>query len=69
MRSISEARSHLKDLVAYMDGKTGAEDLVSKALQDSNLIQAVGSSALPQEPKAPAADELAPPETPPEGQE
>jgi len=68
LNKLLEARTQLKNLVTYMDGKTGAEELISKALQDPTLMQALGSSAQPQEPAAPAAEEPASPETP-EGQE
>ena len=40
-----EARTQLSNLVTYMDGKTGAEDLISKALKDENLLQALASKA------------------------
>ncbi len=66
LNKLLEARTQLKNLVTYMDGKTGAEDLISKALTDTNLMQALGSSGQPQEP---TADAPAAPETPPEGQE
>lgn len=40
-----EARTQLANLVTYMDGKAGAEDLISKALKDDTLLQALASKA------------------------
>jgi type VI secretion system protein ImpB len=40
-----EARTQLANLVTYMDGKAGAEDLITKALQDDALLQALASKA------------------------
>lgn len=40
-----EARTQLSNLVTYMDGKAGAEDLISKALKDESLLQALASKA------------------------
>jgi len=44
LSKLLEARTQLKNLVTYMDGKTGAEDLIAKALKDPALMQALGSS-------------------------
>lgn len=40
-----EARTQLANLVTYMDGKAGAEELITKALQDESLLQALASKA------------------------
>ena len=40
-----EARTQLANLVTYMDGKSGAEELIGKALKDENLLQALASKA------------------------
>ncbi len=40
-----EAREQLSNLVTYMDGKAGAEELITKALQDDTLLQALASKA------------------------
>ena len=40
-----EARTQLANLVTYMDGKAGAEELISKALKDETLLQALASKA------------------------
>ncbi len=39
-----EARQQLANLITYMDGKTGAEDLVSKLLQDPVLLQTLATT-------------------------
>jgi type VI secretion system protein ImpB len=38
-----EARTQLANLVTFMDGKAGAEQLITKALQDESLLQALAS--------------------------
>jgi type VI secretion system protein ImpB len=40
-----EARTQLSNLVTYMDGKAGAEELISKALKNESLLQALASKA------------------------
>jgi type VI secretion system protein ImpB len=40
-----EARTQLNNLVTYMDGKPGAEDLITRALKDETLLQALASQA------------------------
>jgi type VI secretion system protein ImpB len=41
-----EARTQLANLVTYMDGKAGAEELITKILADQTLLQSlVGSKA------------------------
>jgi type VI secretion system protein ImpB len=49
LSKLLEARTQLANLVTYMDGKSGAEDLISKAIQDPALLQSLVS--------APSADE------------
>jgi type VI secretion system protein ImpB len=49
LNKLLEARSQLANLVTYMDGKSGAEDLISKALNDPALLKALASKAKPQE--------------------
>jgi len=39
-----EARTQLANLVTYMDGKAGAEELVTKALNDPALLQSLASA-------------------------
>ena len=42
-----EARSQLSNLITYMDGKTGAEDLIAKALNDPALLKSLAAKAKP----------------------
>ena len=42
-----QARTQLANLLTYMDGKSGAEELITKALNDPALLQALSSEAKP----------------------
>ena len=44
-----EARTQLSNLVTYMDGKGGAEELISKVLNDPALLQSLTATAKPEE--------------------
>jgi type VI secretion system protein ImpB len=44
LNKLLEARQQLSNLITYMDGKTGAEELVSKLLQDPALLQTLAAS-------------------------
>jgi len=48
LKRLLEARSQLANLVTYMDGKTGAEALIAKALNDPALLQTLVSAPKPQ---------------------
>ncbi len=52
LNKLLEARSQLSNLITYMDGKAGAEDLIAKALNDPALLKALASRAKPEEPGA-----------------
>jgi type VI secretion system protein ImpB len=54
LNKLLEARQQLAGLVTYMDGKTGAEQLIRKLLQDPALLQAVASAPKPTEAEADA---------------
>ena len=43
-----EARTQLSNLMTYMDGKTGAEDLISKVMQDPGLLKSLASAPKPE---------------------
>ena len=47
LRKLLEARTQLSNLLTYMDGKTGAEDLMAKITQDPTLMKALGSTPKP----------------------
>lgn len=51
LNKLLEARTQLANLKTYMDGKTGAEKLIAKALNDPTLLQALASA-----PKAEGAE-------------
>jgi type VI secretion system protein ImpB len=41
LSKLLEARTQLANLLTYMDGKNGAEELIGKVLQDPTLLQAL----------------------------
>jgi type VI secretion system protein ImpB len=47
LSKLLEARTQLANLATYLDGKTKAEDLVAKALNDPTLLQALASAPKP----------------------
>jgi len=51
LNKLLQARQQLSNLVTYMDGKTGAEELIAKVLQDPALLQALAASKKPAEPE------------------
>ena len=55
LNKLLEARNQLSNLVTYMDGKTGAEQLLAKVLEDPALLQTLAASAKPQEDGAASA--------------
>ncbi len=56
LNKLLQARQQLSNLLTYMDGKSGAEELLSRAVQDPSLLQAL--AAAPQSDDAsPAAKE------------
>ncbi len=44
LNKLLEARTQLANLKTYMDGKTGAEKLIAKVLNDPTLLQALASA-------------------------
>jgi type VI secretion system protein ImpB len=49
LNKLLEARTQLSNLVTYMDGKGGAEDLLAKVLEDPALLQTLAGSRKPEE--------------------
>jgi type VI secretion system protein ImpB len=49
LSKLLDARTQLSNLLTYMDGKSGAEDLLAKVLKDPALLQALASAPKPQE--------------------
>jgi type VI secretion system protein ImpB len=57
LKQLMEARQQLSNLLSYMDGKAGAEDLINKILKDPALLAALSSKAKEAEgAKAPAEE-------------
>jgi type VI secretion system protein ImpB len=48
LNQLLQAREQLSNLVTYMDGKGGAEELISKVLSDPTLLQALASAPKPE---------------------
>ncbi|HYE34293.1 type VI secretion system contractile sheath small subunit [Methylocaldum sp.] len=48
LRQLLEARSQLSNLITYMDGKTGAEQLIAQIINDPALLQTLVSSPKPE---------------------
>ena len=47
LNKLLEARQQLSNLITYMDGKSGAEELVAKVLQDPALLKSLAASEKP----------------------
>jgi type VI secretion system protein ImpB len=47
LAKLLEARQQLANLVTYMDGKTGAEELIARVLKDPSLLQALAAAPKP----------------------
>ena len=56
LRQLLDARTQLSNLLSYMDGKSGAEELLAKALQDPALLKSLTSSAAPADDTAPSEE-------------
>jgi type VI secretion system protein ImpB len=54
LRELLEARQQLSNLVTYMDGKTGAEELIGKVMRDPALLKTLASAPKPTDGEAPA---------------
>ena len=52
LNKLLEARTQLANLVTYMDGKTGAEELIARVLEDPTLLKTLAT--VPQQPSAAA---------------
>ena len=47
LNKLLEARTQLSNLITYMDGKAGAEELISAALNDPALLKSLAEQAKP----------------------
>jgi type VI secretion system protein ImpB len=48
LNQLLEARSQLSNLITYMDGKAGAEELIAKVLNDPALLKSLASQPKPE---------------------
>jgi type VI secretion system protein ImpB len=48
LKQLLEARNQLANLVTYMDGKSGAEDLIAKLVKDEALLKALAAAKKPE---------------------
>jgi type VI secretion system protein ImpB len=44
LKQLLEARQQLANLVTYMDGKTGAEELIAKVIKDEALLKSLADA-------------------------
>lgn len=51
LRQLLEARTQLANLMTYMDGKTGAEQLIAQVIQDPALLKSLASAPAATEDK------------------
>jgi len=49
LNKLLTARTELANLLTYMDGKSGAEELIKKLLNDPSLLQAVSAAPKPED--------------------
>ncbi|QSA96405.1 type VI secretion system contractile sheath small subunit [Methylococcus sp. EFPC2] len=49
LRQLLEARTQLANLITYMDGKTGAEQLIANVIKDPALLQSLASAPKPED--------------------
>ena len=47
LRQMLEARQQLANLITYMDGKTGAEELIAKVVKDEALLKSLAAAKAP----------------------
>ena len=47
LKELLDARTQLSNLMTYMDGKTGAEDLISKIMQYPSLLKTLAAQPKP----------------------
>ncbi|MEM9583108.1 MAG: type VI secretion system contractile sheath small subunit [Pseudomonadota bacterium] len=48
LKELLEARTQLSNLMTYMDGKSGAEELIAKIMQDPALLKTLAAQPAPQ---------------------
>lgn len=48
LKALLDARNQLSNLITYMDGKPGAEELIAKAMADPALLASLASAPAPE---------------------
>jgi type VI secretion system protein ImpB len=56
LNKLLEARTQLSNLMTYMDGKTGAEELIGKVLADPALLATLAAAPKPKDDAAPGGE-------------
>ncbi len=49
LNKMLQARTQLANLLTYMDGKSGAEELIANALKDPALLQSLAAAPKPED--------------------
>ena len=57
LAKLLEARTQLSNLLTYMDGKSGAEELIRKVLNDPALLQTLAAQPAPEQAPATGGEE------------
>jgi len=52
LNQLLQARTELQNLLTYMDGRAGAEELISNLLKDHNLLQSLSAAPKPADEEA-----------------
>jgi type VI secretion system protein ImpB len=56
LKQLLEARQQLANLITYMDGKSGAEQLIAKVLSDPDALKALCATPNPEKAAEPQAE-------------
>ncbi len=56
LKKLLDARTQLSNLMTYMDGKSGAEELIGKIMQDPALLKTLAAQPAPQSDDAETKD-------------
>ena len=54
LNQLLQARQQLSNLLTYMDGKTGAEELIARVIKDPELLKSLAATAKPAAAEGPA---------------
>lgn len=57
LNKLLEARSQLANLITYMDGKSGAEELIAQVINDPALLQSLVSAPKPAAQETPGSED------------